>query len=115
MTRSEIINEFIKKYNLTSYLEIGTRDRENFDKIECKEKICIDPAPVEGYVVDFKMTSDEFFKVCGKTFDCVFIDGLHEGHQVYKDIINSLNLLKKGRSNYLPRLYANKQRKSERI
>lgn len=96
MIRSEIINAFIEKYKLVSYLEIGTRDRENFDQIVCKEKICIDPYPVEGYTVDFKMTSDEFFKVCGKQFDCIFIDGLHEAHQVFKDIMNSLNLLKPG-------------------
>ncbi|MCQ2210693.1 MAG: class I SAM-dependent methyltransferase [Paludibacteraceae bacterium] len=96
MYRYEIINKFIEKYNLTSYLEIGTRHRENFDKIVCKEKICVDPYPPEGVSVDFKMTSDEFFKVCGKQFDCVFIDGLHEAHQVYRDILNSLKLLKKG-------------------
>lgn len=95
MHRSEIINHYIKKYNLKSYLEIGTRHKpDNFDKIKCREKFCIDPDP--NAEADFELTSDEFFKINHKKFDCVFIDGLHEGHQVYKDIKNSIKFLNEG-------------------
>lgn len=34
-----------------------------------------------------------FFEICNKKFDIIFIDGLHEGHQVYRDIVNSTNHL----------------------
>jgi predicted O-methyltransferase YrrM len=36
------------------------------------------------------MTSDEFFHQNEETFDIIFIDGLHEREQVYRDIYNSL-------------------------
>ena len=39
------------------------------------------------------MTSDEFFEQNKEKFDIVFIDGLHHSEQVYKDILNSLNIL----------------------
>lgn len=95
MHRSEIINKFIKKYKLKSYLEIGTRHKtDNFDKIKCIEKFCIDPDP--NAEADFELASDEFFKINHKKYDCIFIDGLHEGHQVYKDIKNSIKYLNEG-------------------
>lgn len=95
MHRSEIINKFIKKYQLKSYLEIGTRHKaDNFDKIKCREKFCIDPDP--NAEADFELTSDEFFKINHKKYDCIFVDGLHEGHQVYKDIKNSIKYLNEG-------------------
>lgn len=95
MHRSEIINKYIKKYKLKSYLEIGTRHKaDNFDKIKCREKFCIDPDP--NAEADFELTSDEFFKINHKKYDCIFIDGLHEGHQVYKDIKNSIKYLNNG-------------------
>ena len=39
------------------------------------------------------MTSDEFFKQNEKRFDLIFIDGLHEANQVFRDVKNSLNYL----------------------
>jgi hypothetical protein len=39
------------------------------------------------------MTSDDFFKTNLKTFDIIFIDGLHLCEQVLKDIHNSLKFL----------------------
>ena len=43
-----------------------------------------------------RMTSDQFFLNNKEFFDCVFIDGLHEYHQVRKDILNSLKFLNEG-------------------
>ena len=95
MHHSDIINFYIKKYNLKSYLEIGTRHKsDNFDKIIAQEKFCIDPD--KNANADFIMTSDNFFEICNKKFDIVFVDGLHEAHQVYRDIINSINHLNDG-------------------
>ena len=42
-----------------------------------------------------RMTSDNFFKTNQKTFDIIFIDGLHEYSQVLRDIKNSINFLNK--------------------
>jgi len=93
MDRTEIINSLIKKYDYNTYLEIGVRNPvDNLNKIVVKEKDGVDPAGNCNYV----MTSDEFFKNNNKKYDLIFIDGLHEGEQVYKDIINSLKILNDG-------------------
>ena len=95
MIRTEIINKFIKKYKFSSYLEIGTRNKDhNFNKVRCREKLCIDPD--KDAEADLVLTSDEFFKINNKKFDFIFIDGLHEAHQVYKDIQNSIKVLNEG-------------------
>ena len=39
--------------------------------------------------------SNSDFKLCGKKFDLIFIDGLHKAPQVKKDIANSLKHLSK--------------------
>ena len=57
-------------------------------KIKAKNKI-VDPYSGGN----FRGTSDFFFSQNEKNFDCIFIDGLHEYHQVLKDIKNSLEIL----------------------
>ncbi|MFW6219866.1 MAG: class I SAM-dependent methyltransferase [bacterium] len=94
MNRTNIINFIINKYGCKNYLEIGVRDtRENFDLINSKNKDGVDPQPITS--VNYKMTSDEFFKnhVNGKKYDVIFIDGLHTKEQVYVDVMNSINHL----------------------
>lgn len=97
MNRTNIINEIVKKYKFNSYLEIGVRDsRENFNLITTKIKDGVDPEPITP--VNFKMTSDEFFKnhIGNKKYDVVFVDGLHTEEQSYVDVINSINHLNDG-------------------
>ena len=61
ITHTDIINDFIKKYNFKSYLEIGIHNKEdNFNKIKCENKIGVDPD--ENAKADYVITSDEFFK-----------------------------------------------------
>lgn len=92
MNRTDIINTLIKKYELTRYLEIGVRDcTVNFDKINCKHKVSVDPQPVKS--VTYKTTSDIFFKKNKNIFDLIFIDGLHTRIQCNKDVENSLSVL----------------------
>ena len=91
MLRTDIIQKFITKRNYKSYLEIGTYRNVNFDKITIDNKVSIDP-DLEAKAT-YQMTSDEFFAVNQDKFDIVFIDGLHEHNQVYKDIQNSLKFL----------------------
>lgn len=93
--RFDIINNLINRFNYKSYLEIGTANRKwCFNKIEIDNKICVDPD--ENANADFVGISDDFFKQNKKTFDIIFIDGMHEYKQVLCDIKNSLNVLNKG-------------------
>ncbi len=94
MNRTKIINILSSKINAKSYLEIGVRMAdENFNKINVKNKIGVDPG-IEGFSEGTHvMTSDEFFKQNSERFDVVFVDGLHEADQVERDIINSLKFL----------------------
>lgn len=94
MNRTKIINILSSKINATSYLEIGVRiANENFNKINVKNKIGVDPG-IEGCSEGTHlMTSDEFFEQNSQYFDLVFVDGLHEADQVERDIVNSLKFL----------------------
>ena len=92
MKRWDIINHFIKKYSYKSYLEIGCQKDIAFNKIEISNKIGVDPERGGTH----RMTSDEFFSSNKNTFDIIFIDGLHHSEQVYKDILNALEVLNKG-------------------
>ena len=115
MNRSDLINELIRKNNYKSYLEIGLDNpNNNYNKIKCELKECIDPFLEEHHkngfdakltneflksvesILTYKMTSDEFFVQNNKKYDIIFIDGLHTKEQVAKDIINSLKVLNPG-------------------
>jgi hypothetical protein len=94
MIRTEIIQTFINKINAKKYLEIGMGPGINFHTIVCDYKVCVDPTPTEP--VTYTLTSDDFFKQNNETFDVIFIDGLHWSEQVYRDIVNSLDVLSDG-------------------
>jgi hypothetical protein len=98
MTRTDIINLFINKYNYKNYLEIGVSDGSNFKLIDVELKESVDPAEdnTEYSVATptYRMTSDEFFEsYADKKYDIIFIDGLHHSDQVDRDIKNSVNAL----------------------
>lgn len=97
--RFDVINYFAKKYQAQTYLEVGTQNVDNnFNKICVAHKECIDPRPMKGEMT-YKMTSDQAFdqiKKSKKTYDIIFIDGLHLESQVDKDIANSLQVLNPG-------------------
>jgi hypothetical protein len=94
MTRTEIINGLIKKYNYKSYLEIGVNTPAqpgyNWVGVDVPVKHGVDP----NVDTTYKMTSDEFFdNHISQKYDIVFVDGLHLREQVYRDIVNSINNL----------------------
>ena len=92
MTRTDILNILIAKFNYRSYLEIGVLDQKyNFDKVKCLHKVGVDPNGCSTH----QLTSDEFFKINTDKFDLIFIDGLHLEQQADKDIANSLKVLTK--------------------
>lgn len=96
--RVHLIQYFIDKYKFNSYLEVGVKNRVTFDKINCREKVGIDPIlagdsnPTEGIAL-YAKDSDTFFKTNKRKFDIVFIDGLHLYEQTMRDTINSWNCL----------------------
>lgn len=97
-SRTEIINELIVKNNYESYLEIGVQSGKNFLAVECKSKVGVDPDTTSRATIN--MDSDSFFefknkKAPNEKFDIIFIDGLHECEQVFRDITNALLCLSK--------------------
>jgi len=91
--RHDIINHLIAKNNFDTYLEIGIFDGFTFNQVKCQNKTGVDPG-IEGIVipqVTHKMTSDDFFKICDRKYDIIFIDGLHEYTQVVKDFNNAVD------------------------
>lgn len=119
MYRTEIINSLIDAHNYQSYLEIGVNNPGfNYFSINCRFKECVDPLSaydkfqkmsfnneneveyVKNNVITYNTTSDDFFEniIGDKTYDIIFIDGLHKEEQVGRDIINSLKHLNPGGS-----------------
>ena len=95
--RSAVINKIIKANGYKKHLEIGVyRSDANFDKIKVDYKVGVDPGKEGLSEATFTMKSDEFFELTDDKFDIVFVDGLHHAEQVYKDIINSLEVLNEG-------------------
>lgn len=85
----------------STYLEVGVARGETFEAVQVPFRWGVDPAPrfrrqclPEG-VRFFHGTSDEFFANLPLNigFDLVFIDGLHEWRQTYRDVANALRLL----------------------
>ncbi len=91
INRWDLIQKIIELKKFKSYLEIGCDSDDSFSKIRIENKIGVDP--VSGG--NFKGTSDQFFSQNKDFFDCIFIDGLHEYDQVYKDLKNSIQFLNK--------------------
>jgi len=111
--RMYVIQEIINRKRAKRYLEIGVREGECFLKIKAPKKIAVDPhiaiTPQKKRKYCLKnlsnlfnkyveMTSDDYFKgnhelLTGRSFDVVFIDGLHTYEQSLKDVHNSLRYL----------------------
>ena len=95
MTRFELINELIKRWGYTKYLEIGLSTGDCFKEIQCDRKQWIDPNPLCFAPGGIYMPSDDAFAAMddGEKFDLIFIDGDHRCPQVLKDIDNAVNRL----------------------
>ena len=93
--RHTIINNYIEKYNKLSYLEIGVETGFTFNKIIIDNKLGVDPDPKIRDENIITTTSDEFFKINKKTFDVIFIDGMHQVEYVINDFNNSIKFLNK--------------------
>ena len=96
--RHQLINYLIEKNKYKTYLEIGIENPIlNFNHINVTYKYGVDPVPVSLSVEEyFEGTSDKFFFQNTDLFDIIFIDGLHESNQVYRDIEHSFKALSPG-------------------
>ena len=94
MTRWEIINRIIGDRGYRSFLEIGTQYGATFTRVDVPVKVSVDPDPRTA--ATYVMTSDEYFREHKDKFDLVFVDGLHECGQAYRDVMNALEILNKG-------------------
>lgn len=92
-SRAEIINALCRRFGHRSYLEIGVFQFHCFRAVNAEVKACVDPA-VAG--ATFRMTSDAFFQANSRTWDLIFVDGLHLAQQVLRDVENALACLSPG-------------------
>lgn len=79
-----------KRFGYRSYLEIGCRSDQLFSSVPFRDKVGVDPA--SGGTV--RATSDQYFATCARSFDLIFIDGLHEAGQLVNDVQNALRVLR---------------------
>jgi hypothetical protein len=91
--RIALVNKILLKFNKNAkYLEIGCAGNSLFNSIPLENKVGVDPE--SGGTI--KTTSDVFFSTNEEIFDVVFIDGLHEYHQVQRDFENALKSIPVG-------------------
>ena len=80
--------------NKITITEIGTDEDINFRRMSSEifsYAVGVDPRQGGTH----RMTSDMYFEThTNETFDVIFIDGLHEAHQVYRDVLNALRVLR---------------------
>ena len=97
MDRTEFLNRLAESNQCGAYLEIGVEGGHCLAAVHAPFKVGIDPSPaidaprLAGALID-QGASDDFFR-CVRApglFDLVFIDGLHQHEQVYRDVIHSL-------------------------
>jgi predicted O-methyltransferase YrrM len=101
---SKRLNRLAAALGARSYLEIGVMTGGTFERVQVAERTAVDPAfqfDISGHADDAtifaEMTSDEFFSglPAAKSYDLIFIDGLHTFEQAYRDLCNSI--LRSGR------------------
>lgn len=85
-TRVQLLQHLVTTRNYKHYLEIGCDKNQVFDLIKVELKEGVDPN--RGGTQ--RMTSDAFFEQDNRTWDLIFIDGLHAYDQVSRDVENAL-------------------------
>ena len=99
---AERINLLVEKTTNARYLEIGVYKGFTFELIKAKQRKGIDPKPkcklfpsYHNFLLETLKSDDFFANKAGfiQLFDVVYVDGLHDFLQCYKDVVNSLNIL----------------------
>jgi Methyltransferase domain len=96
---SKRLNRLAAALGAQTYLEIGVHTGGTFARVQVPERTAVDPAfpfPVADHEDDVtifaEVTSDEFFAglPTTRTYDLIFIDGLHTFEQAYRDLCNAI-------------------------
>jgi hypothetical protein len=87
--RHIVINKNTKPSD--SYLEIGVEYGHTFQNTHFTDKTGVDPDPKCEHVI--QLTADQFFETNERTFDVIFIDGMHQTEYILRDFNNSLRCL----------------------
>ncbi|RVU16893.1 class I SAM-dependent methyltransferase [Methylobacterium oryzihabitans] len=99
MERHEVINA-LSGGRYRDYLEIGVDHATTFNRVAIPNRTGVDPhfkVPREGIRGETVVaTSDDFFRANTRSFDCVFIDGLHTYAQSRRDFVNAWACLRPG-------------------
>ena len=103
---TKIISFFVSFIKPKNYLEIGINKCETLNEVSKYSKFCYGVDPNSNCInfIDksqkniffLNTTSDNFFRSNKKTYNVIFIDGLHTFKQVKKDLSNSFLCLNKG-------------------
>ena len=98
---SDRVNRLLRRRD-SCYLEIGVWRGETLEAVLASRRVGVDPSigidlrRLPRGVEYRALPSDDFFAQDVESFDAVFVDGLHEARQAYRDIRNSLLRLRPG-------------------
>jgi hypothetical protein len=93
------LNRLVAGLGVRTYLEIGVSKGATFLQVDVPHRTGVDPAlavdpalEIDATTVLVERSSDAFFADLepDRTFDLVFIDGLHTFDQTYRDLCNAL-------------------------
>jgi hypothetical protein len=96
--RSAVVQQVLNLFEQPDYLEIGVDQGKSFQSLSAARKVAVDPAfkfvppPNTRFVEYHSVISDEYFaSYCpiGRSFDVVYIDGLHTFEQTLRDLLNA--------------------------
>ena len=97
------LNKLSEINDSRTYLEIGVAQGGTLEAIEVEHRIGVDPTPnfdtehLPERLAFYRTTSDVFFSSLDPDtkFDLIFLDGLHEFKQTYRDLVNAFEHLSK--------------------
>lgn len=93
------INRIVEALGSSSYLEVGVQRGTTFLAVVARHRVGVDPTfQLDASVARddaselVSATSDEYFATLpvDRTFDVIFLDGLHTFEQTYRDLCNSV-------------------------
>ena len=98
------LNALLDAIGGTAYLEIGVWTGLTLESVRAGRRVGVDPAIAfdpAGLPADIELhrtTSDRYFRRRAplREFDLIFLDGLHEFRQTYRDVVNALAALRPG-------------------
>lgn len=102
--RPKRINQLLARLGpRASYLEVGVSKGFTFQEVRAFKKVGVEPKPqfntslLPPHTEIHIQTSDSFFaSALDGLFDLIFLDGLHEANQTYRDLCSAIPRLKNG-------------------